>query len=135
MSSEGRSWLLYLHDMLQALDRIRDKTAGTNFDTFAQSQDSIEIVAWNFHVLGEASTHIPNAVVEAHPEIPWADIRTMRNRLVHGYVDLNPKILWDTALVDLPPLRELLMELALEAEGSGEEEAQSGYGDVAQPQN
>jgi uncharacterized protein with HEPN domain len=103
--------------MLQALDRIGEKTAGVSAEAFSQSRDSIEIVAWNFHVLGEASTHIPRDVVEAHPEIPWAEIRTMRNRLVHGYADLNPGILWDTALVDLPPLRQSLGELALQSRG------------------
>lgn len=122
MSSEGRSWLLYLRDMLQAIDRIRERTTGDGFHEFAESRDSIEIVAWNFHVLGEASAHIPQRIVDTHPEIPWADMRTMRNRLVHGYTDLNPTILWDTALADLPPLRALLMKLALDSEGSGEEE-------------
>lgn len=42
------------------------------------------------------------------PEIPWADIIGMRNRLIHGYdfVDLN--ILWNTVKIDLPPLIEQL---------------------------
>ena len=25
----------------------------------------------------------------AHPEIPWAQMRGMRNRMVHGYLDIN----------------------------------------------
>jgi uncharacterized protein with HEPN domain len=45
---------------------------------------------------------------EQLPEIPWADIIGMRNRLVHAYFDINLEILWQTVGHDLPPLITVL---------------------------
>jgi len=118
VSSKQRSWTSFVQDMLHAIERIRERTAGRSFDDFARDEDGVEIVAWNFHVLGEASTHIPSDVMSAHPDVPWNDMRTMRNRVIHGYFHLNRQILWDTATVELPPLIEALQELAREDGGS-----------------
>ena len=40
----------------------------------------------------------------AHPEIPWRQIVGMRNRLVHGYFDVNLRRLWETVQRDIPRL-------------------------------
>lgn len=42
--------------------------------------------------------------LEQHPEIPWSIIRAMRNRVAHGYYELDFSIVWDTVLTDLPEL-------------------------------
>jgi uncharacterized protein with HEPN domain len=59
-------------------------------------------------VIGEAAWRVSETARNRHAEIPWRDIVGMRNRLIHGYdaVDLN--LLWDTVVVDLPPLIEAL---------------------------
>jgi uncharacterized protein with HEPN domain len=59
-------------------------------------------------VIGEAAWRVSETTRNRHAEIPWRDIVGMRNRLIHGYdaVDLN--LLWDTLVVDLPPLIEAL---------------------------
>ncbi len=111
MSFERRNWELFVEDMLRAINRIQERSAGRSFEEFADDQDSLEIVAWNFQVLGEASTHIPADVVDTHPELPWRDMRAMRNQVIHGYFRLNPKVLWDTATVEVPTLISLLQKL------------------------
>lgn len=62
----------------------------------------------NITIIGEAANHIPATIITAYPEIPWADMRDMRNVVVHGYFGINNKILWDTVQADLPPLVEVL---------------------------
>ena len=124
MSSKERSWKPFVQDMLHAIKPIQRRTAGRSFEEFAADEDALEIVAWNFTVLGEASTHVPAIVIDTHPELPWADMRAMRNQVIHGYFRLNPKILWDTATAEIPTLLGPLHELAAEEpndtdEGSG----------------
>lgn len=55
-------------------------------------------------VVGEAATRVSLEGLRRYTAIPWAEVRGLRNRLVHGYdiVDLN--ILWDIVHDDLPPL-------------------------------
>jgi len=40
-------------------------------------------------IVGEAASRIPVAIRRRHPNIPWAQIIAMRNRLIHGQVILD----------------------------------------------
>ncbi|MCW5982230.1 MAG: DUF86 domain-containing protein [Bryobacteraceae bacterium] len=40
-------------------------------------------------IIGEAATQISEELRDRSPEIPWARIRGMRNRLIHAYSDVN----------------------------------------------
>ena len=55
-------------------------------------------------VLGEASTRLGPQFHGEHPEVPWRLITGMRNRLVHGYDQVEMGLLWETATQDLPVL-------------------------------
>lgn len=64
-------------------------------------------------IIGEAANAIPEEVQEAHSEIAWHLMRGMRNRLIHTYFSVSPKILWDTIHQDLPPLDDTLVKLLI----------------------
>ena len=55
-------------------------------------------------IIGEAAAKISPETKSRYPQIPWADIVGMRNRLVHGYFEIDLDRLWDTITDDLPPL-------------------------------
>lgn len=55
-------------------------------------------------VIGEAATHVGAETRAAAIGIPWVAITGMRNRLVHGYFDINTAIVWATATQELPAL-------------------------------
>ena len=55
-------------------------------------------------IIGEAATKVSEDCRREHPEIPWKNIVTMRNRLIHGYFDINLDIVWKTVAEELPPL-------------------------------
>jgi uncharacterized protein with HEPN domain len=59
-------------------------------------------------VIGEAASKVSEQGQEAFPEIDWANIVGMRNRLIHAYFDISLVIVWRTISEDLPPLIELL---------------------------
>jgi uncharacterized protein with HEPN domain len=40
--------------------------------------------------------------VDAHPQLPWRNMRGMRNRMAHGYFDVNWSVVWDTVAVACP---------------------------------
>lgn len=60
-------------------------------------------------IIGEAAARIlqqhPEYAAD-HVEVPWPEIRSMRNRGAHGYDDLNFETVWDTLTNDLPALAE-----------------------------
>ncbi len=59
-------------------------------------------------IVGEAASRVSEALQLARPEVPWRKIAGTRNRLVHGYDDVNFDILWNTIQDDLPPLIDQL---------------------------
>jgi len=69
---------------------------------------------FNLLILGEAAGNVLATrpeFTERHPELPWRIIRATRNRLVHGYFDLNLDVIWDTVHTALPALLSILPEV------------------------
>lgn len=55
-------------------------------------------------IIGEAANVVPTDFRKKHSHIPWKKMIGLRNRLIHGYFDINLDIVWDTVVEDLPPL-------------------------------
>ncbi len=55
-------------------------------------------------MLGEASRTISPELRRKYPEVPWESISGTRNRLAHGYIDVDLDIIWTIVKKDLPPL-------------------------------
>ncbi len=68
-------------------------------------------------ILGEAASRVSKERQSRHPEIPWAQIVGLRNRLIHGYDTIDPDIVWQILTQDLPTLIESL-ERILASEAS-----------------
>jgi len=62
-------------------------------------------------MIGEAAARITTESRDCHSEIPWAKIVGMRNRLVHGYDQVDLDLLWQTIERDLKPLVEQLEKI------------------------
>ena len=55
-------------------------------------------------IIGEAATRVSDEGRARHPSVPWQAAIGMRNRLVHGYDQIDLDVLWDTVQDDLPAL-------------------------------
>ena len=55
-------------------------------------------------IVGEAAGRVPAEDRSRHPNIPWAEIVGLRNRLIHGYDSVDFDILWQIVIDDLPLL-------------------------------
>jgi len=62
-------------------------------------------------IVGEAGAQVSSEMKNRYPDIPWNKIIGMRNKLIHGYFDVNLDMLWQTIMDDLPPLVEQLQEV------------------------
>ena len=99
-----RDWRERLQDIIDSAKEIQTFMSGYSFERFRQDQKTIRAVELNFIVIGEAVNGIPEEIQDAHPEVPWHLMRSMRNRLVHVYFEVDPQLVWDTVQNDLPPL-------------------------------
>jgi uncharacterized protein with HEPN domain len=109
-----REWRSRFEDMREAIRRIEQYTAGLDQTTFAANQLVIDAVIRNLTVIGEAARGVPGEVEAQYAELPWMEMRGMRNLVVHEYFGVDVAILWQTLRDDLPGLVPLL-ERALES--------------------
>ena len=59
-------------------------------------------------IIGEAAVHVSAATQKCFADIPWQDIVGIRNRVIHGYDQVDFDILWDVVELHLPPLVDQL---------------------------
>ncbi len=65
-------------------------------------------------IIGEAATKVMDGYAEyarAHADVPWRGMRGMRNRIAHGYFDINLDVVWDTVNTALPTLLRQLADM------------------------
>jgi uncharacterized protein with HEPN domain len=70
-----------------------------------------QAVVMSFIIMGEAATRLMDGYPEfaqTRSEVPWRSMRNMRNRMAHGYFDINPNLVWDTLGTWVPGLLEQL---------------------------
>lgn len=81
---------------------------------FRQSQHEQDAVIRNIEIIGEAARqlqrHVPE-FVESHPELPWIEMWSMRNKMIHNYFDVDVDVVWRTVEDDLPRLRQQVDDL------------------------
>lgn len=101
----------YLEHIQQAAIDACSFVDGLAKEDFLADKRTQQAVIMSLIIIGEAATKIMDgytAFTQAHSEVPWRSMRNMRNRMAHGYFDINLDIVWDTVQEWLP---ELLKQL------------------------
>lgn len=99
-----RDWRLRIQDILEAAQQINGHIQGLDFEVFASNRLLIDAIFFNLAIIGEAASHVPVEIQMRHPELPWDDMRSNRNIIIHEYFRVNLRIVWDTFSQDLPAL-------------------------------
>ena len=109
-----RNWKIRITDILQCIAKIRRFTKGYSFADFQGDEKTIDSVLRTLEIIGEAARHVPAEIQARYPELPWAEMLTMRNIVIHEYHGVNLSIIWQTVKEDLPalvsPLKRILEE-------------------------
>lgn len=92
----SRDWENRVEDVLVSIAEIREFTNEITFEEFQDDRKTIRAVLYNIAIIGEAVHNIPYEVEELHPEIPWIDVRGMRNIVIHEYFQVDLSIIWQT---------------------------------------
>ena len=97
----------YLRQLTQGATDALTFIDGMDEDDFLADLRTQRAVVMSLMIVGEAA----NRVVADHPDfaeansgIPWRSMRGMRNRIAHGYFDIDLHVVWQTVQVELPRL-------------------------------
>ncbi len=106
----------YLYDIQQAAARIGDFTAGKGFEQYRTDAMLCAAVERQFEILGEALAQLARLDdVLASRISERRRIIAFRNILIHGYADVDDRLVWDVVKTKLPVLRREVDALLAEA--------------------
>lgn len=97
----------YLEHMRTPAKEACDFVEGLGKDYFLEDKRTRQAVIMSLIIIGEAATKVMDgypAFADANPEVPWRSMRGMRNRIAHGYFDIDLDVVGDTVQTALPEL-------------------------------
>ena len=93
-----------LRQIQEAALRAQTICAGRTFETLLVDWQATAALERFLEILGEAVKRLPHDLRARHPEVPWKEIAGTRDRLSHGYDDVDHQVLWDAVKQDVPGL-------------------------------
>jgi uncharacterized protein with HEPN domain len=106
---------IYIVQMLDRIGRLQSHLRGVSRATFLKSPLHQAAVVRELEVIGEAARQVSEGTRLLAPELPWQQMIGMRNRLIHGYFDVDYDIVWNVATREIHALEPKLEALALQA--------------------
>jgi uncharacterized protein with HEPN domain len=101
----------YLKDILRACRKIEGIVATTDEETFLDNEILSAAILHHLTVIGEAVSRLSEDLRNRHPEVPWRQVVSVRNRIVHAYFELDWQILWNAATGDVPEVRRQVLTI------------------------
>ena len=99
---------LRLQDIAEAIDRIFEYTASHTLESFGADRMTVDAVLRNLEVIGEAAGRVDRETAARLADVPWQEMRDLRNLLIHEYFGISMPIIWETIARDLRPVREAI---------------------------
>ena len=100
----SRDFKVFLEDILDAVQRIREYTSGISSSQFSADNKTFDAVIRNLEIIGEATKNVPQAVRDKNPRIEWTKMAGLRDILIHEYFGVDSEIVWDIVENKLPTL-------------------------------
>jgi uncharacterized protein with HEPN domain len=96
-----------LRHIKEAASDAQNFVEGMSKEDFLSDKRTQQAVIMSLLIVGEAATKTMDQCpefVQANAHVPWRSMRGMRNRLAHGYFEINLDVVWETVQSALPEL-------------------------------
>lgn len=103
----------YLNHILTSISLVEEYSGGKKFDDLIANKMMQDAIIRQIEIIGEATSRITAVFKNQYPELPWVDMKDMRNKLIHNYFGVNIKHVWNVIDQDIQPLK-LQIERILE---------------------
>ena len=97
--------------MVEFCERVIAYAAGFERTAVLADRMRYDAILRNLELIGEAATHVPDALRARAPDLPWRQVIGTRNRLAHAYLGVEPETVWLIVTVNVPRLRDQLVTL------------------------
>jgi len=111
-----RDCRLYLDDILQSAQKVRNYTSGMTLEALLSDERTLDAVVRNLEIIGEAVKKLPDELRARRPEVDWKKIASARDFLAHEYFGVDPAIVWDIVQAKLPQLEACVRAILSETD-------------------
>ncbi len=98
---------VYVDQILDSIKKIELFVNGVDREKFVTNSLVQSGVIMQLTLIGEVSKKISNDLI-GKMDLPWKGISGFRDKAIHDYFDINLDVVWNTIIIDLPPLKEKL---------------------------
>ena len=102
---------LRLRHIVDAAERIDAYMSGVDRGSFLGNRMLQDAVIRNLEIVGEACVNLSTEFRAAHAAVPWLKASGIRNRLVHGYFDVDLSVVWQTTKDSIPAFADQVRKI------------------------
>ncbi|MBI2334708.1 DUF86 domain-containing protein [Candidatus Daviesbacteria bacterium] len=102
---------IFLQDILESIKLIEKRIKNATYEKFIEDIDLQDMIIRRLEIIGEAVRNLPKEFRQQHSKIDWKSPADMRSILIHGYFRIDLKVVWDTAVNDLPPFKKQIQKI------------------------
>ena len=113
----SREFLDYIEDILDGMSKADLLLEGVSYSQFESDFRINFAVVRSLEIIGEAAKRVPDEVRQKYPDIPWKGMAGMRDRIIHGYDNVDLQIVWDVVMRDIPQIKPKIELILIELEG------------------
>ena len=100
-------------DIIEACLAINEFIGDIDFSNFVKDDKTYTAVLMKITIIGEVASHFGKEIQDKNPKIDWAEMKGMRNFLIHEYFEVDPEVVWKAAKEDVPELLKNMENLVL----------------------
>ncbi len=120
MNTETRDKSILEH-IVRYCESIEEATNrfGNTMEAFSKDKILRDVCSMYLLQIGELSNNLSQELRGEHEEIPWRDIKAMRNVVAHNYGMISASTLFETIVNDIPTLKASCLEIIEESQDNG----------------
>jgi len=105
--------LRHILDAILYIEKFSDGKTKDDLYSDAMYRFSVER---QLEIIGEAANNLSTTLISHYNDVPWPQIISFRNFIVHEYFGLDLDLIWNVILVHIPPfklqIKDILADIA-----------------------
>jgi uncharacterized protein with HEPN domain len=101
----SREFLDFIEDILDGMNKAETLLEGISYSQFETDFRINFAVVRALEIIGEAVKRLPEELCQSYPDVPWKGMAGMRDRIIHGYDNVDLEIVWDVVKRDFPHIK------------------------------
>lgn len=110
----SHEFLDFVEDILDGMNKAEILLQGVSYSQFEADFRINFAVVRALEIIGEAAKRLPEDLRHQYPNIPWKGMAGMRDRIIHGYDNVDLQIVWDVIKHDIPQIKPKIEQILID---------------------